>query len=188
MAGESNDNSGTPNQTEEITFTPEQQTRINEIVSARVNEANAGKQKAIDDAVAKALQKQAEKQRIESLQGEERLKAEYQAELDRIEADRKAQMEQLQTAQHELAISKAEAQLAGLGLPTEFASNLLGKDDKETSKNIQTFNTKVNELVTAKVNESLARGPPKAGGAVPTQQDAIMAQLRAVAHLPPTKG
>lgn len=188
MAGESTDNSGTPNQSEEITFTPEQKVKINTIVQERVNEANAGKQKYADDAVAKALAEEREKQRIASLQGEERIKAEYQAQLDRIQAESKAQMEQLKAAQRDLAISKAQAQLAELGLPTDFAINMLGDDDKQTTKNIQTFNTKVNELVTAKVNESLARGPPKTGGATLTQQDAVLAQLREIAHLPPTKG
>ena len=186
MAEESNDNSGTQPITEEIKeYT---KSDVNRIVSDRVNELNARKEKAIDEAVQKALKDAAQKQRIESLQGEERIKAEYQAQLDKITAEREAQEEELRTAQRDLAISKAEAQLAGLNLPTEFAINLLGKDDKETTKNIQAFNTKINELVTAKVSESLARGTPKAGGAVAPQQDITMARLREIAHLPPVKG
>lgn len=166
MADESHDNSGTPSKTSgEVTFTAEQQERINAIVAERVNKANEGKQKAIDEAVAQALKAQADKTRIESLQGEERIKAEYQAKLDAAEADRKAQSDRLAAAERDLAISKAQAQLAALNLPPEFAVNLLGADDKETAKNIQAFNAKVSELVAAKVNDSLARGTPKLGGA-----------------------
>ena len=56
MADESHDNSGTPSKTAgEVTFTPEQQERINAIVAEHVNKANEGKQKAIDDAVAEAV-------------------------------------------------------------------------------------------------------------------------------------
>ena len=162
MVEESHDNSNTQTKTsEEVTFTAEQQEKVNSIIQQRVNEINAGKQKAIDDAVAKALKDQANRQRIASLEGEEKLKAEYQAKLEEVENERKAQAEELATAQRALAISKAEAQLASHNLPTEFAINLLGEDDKATAKNIETFNTKINALVTAKVNESLARGAPK---------------------------
>lgn len=164
MAEEPNGKSGTPGNPEEVTFTAEQQERVNAIVAKRVNEANEGKQRAIDEAVRAALKSEAEKQRIASLQGEEKIKAEFQARLDEIEAERKAQAERLAAAERDLAISKAEAQLAGLGLPPEFAVNLLGRDDKETTTNIQAFNAKVNELVANKVNDSLARGSPKIGG------------------------
>ncbi len=160
LAEETNGNSGTQGQPEggSRLFSQEE---VNDIISKRVNELNETKQKAIDDAVAKALKKQADKQRIEALEGEEKLKAEYQARLDEIEAERKAQQEQLLTAQRALSISKAEAQLASLNLPPEFAVNLLGKDDKETTKLIQDFNSKINELVASKVNDSLARGTPR---------------------------
>lgn len=168
MADESKDYSGSPAnpQGEVKTFTQEE---LNTIISERVNALNASHQKAMDEAVKKALKEQSDKARIESLQGEEKVKAEYQAKLDAIEADRVAKEKELMEATRALAISKAEAQLASLGLPTEFAVNLLGEDDKTTQKNIQTFNTKVNELVTAKVNESLARGGPQIGTVKPAQ-------------------
>ena len=163
MGEESHDNSNpqTDKKTEEVKqFT---QTEVNEMISKRVNEINASKQKAIDDAVAKEVKKLQDKQRIASLEGEERLKAEYQQKLDEIEAQRKAQAEQLATAQRDLAISKAQASLASLDLPPDFAENLIGKDDAETEKNIQAFNSKVNELVAKKVNESIARNTPRVG-------------------------
>lgn len=159
MADESKDYSGSPEPQGEVkTFTQED---VNNIVA----EVKAKKQRQIDEAVEKALKDASERQRIESLQGEERLKAEYEAKLNSVEAERAKREEELRIATRELAISKAEAQLASLNLPTEFAVNLLGEDDKETARNIQTFNTKVNEFITAKVNESLARGGPQIGAA-----------------------
>ena len=159
MADESKDYSGSPEPQGEVkTFTQED---VNNIVA----EVKAKKQRQIDEAVEKALKDASERQRIESLQGEERLKAEYEAKLNSVEAERAKREEELRIATRELAISKAEAQLASLNLPTEFAVNLLGEDDKQTAKNIQTFNSKVNEFITAKVNESLARGGPQIGAA-----------------------
>jgi len=159
LADESKDYSGSPEPQGEVkTFTQED---VNNIVA----EVKAKKQRQIDEAVEKALKDASERQRIESLQGEERLKAEYEAKLNSVEAERAKREEELRIATRELAISKAEAQLASLNLPTEFAVNLLGEDDKETARNIQTFNTKVNEFITAKVNESLARGGPQIGAA-----------------------
>jgi len=159
LADESKDYSGSPEPQGEVkTFTQED---VNNIVA----EVKAKKQRQIDEAVEKALKDASERQRIESLQGEERLKAEYEAKLNSVEAERAKREEELRIATRELAISKAEAQLASLNLPTEFAVNLLGEDDKQTAKNIQTFNSKVNEFITAKVNESLARGGPQIGAA-----------------------
>lgn len=165
MAEEIKDDSGISKDGEVKQSVPKTYTteEVNDIVSGRVNELKAKQDKAIEDAVKKALKEQSERQRIESLQGEERLKAEYQAQLESLQAERTAQAEQLKAANLALAISKAEAQLASLGLPTEFADKMIGANDRETAKNIETFNAKVNELVTAKVNDSLARGGPQIG-------------------------
>ena len=112
------------------------------------------------------------------------MKAEFQKELSKAQKTVDTTSQQLANVQRELAVTKAQAQLAALDLPTEFASNFLGKDDAETTQNIQGFSAKVNELVAAKVNESLARGPPMTGGSVATQQEQLLAQLRAAANLP----
>lgn len=177
MAEDTHDDSGTPTQEAKV-FT---QAELDEKIQARVEREKAGRQKAIDDAVAKALKEQAEKSRIESLQGEERIKAEYQAELARIDAERKASAEQLASAQRELAVSKAQGQLAGMGYPTDFAENLLGKDDAETSRNIQAFDKAVKALVTEKVNEAVARGTPAIGNsatATPSWQNEIAKAMK----------
>ena len=168
MADESHDNSGTPETEGVKQFTQED---LNKIVSERVNEVNSNKQKAIDEAVAKAKAEWDEAQKIASLTGQEKLEAEFNAKLKEAKKDRDSLNSELRKVQTELAISKAQAQLAGLDLPTEFAVNLLGKDDAETTQNIQAFDAKVKELVTKKVNESIARVTPKVGGDVrPTDE------------------
>jgi len=156
LAEDIHDDSGTPQEAKVFT-----QAELDEKIQARVEREKAGRQKAIDDAVAKALKEQAERSRIESLQGEERIKAEYQAELERIDAERKASAEQLASAQRELAVSKAQGQLAGMGYPVDFAENLLGKNDAETASNIQSFDKAVKAMIAEKVNEAVARGTPK---------------------------
>jgi hypothetical protein len=183
MAEEQNNVQDTP--TSEAKFTQED---VDRILQERLTDEKSRRERAIEKAVAEALHKRDEEQRIQTLQGEDRLKAEAQARIDAIQAEQAKTAELLASTQRELAISKAEAQLAGLGLPTQFAPNLLGADDKETSKNIAEFSGTINELVTAKVNESLARGAPRAGGASPSPQDALYEQLRKVAHLPAKGG
>lgn len=183
MADEQNDVQDTP--TQEAKFTQEDMDRV---LAERLIDEKERRARAIEKAVAEALHKREEELRIQSLEGEDRLKAEAQAKIDAVQAEQAKTAELLASTQRALAISKAEAQLAGLGLPTQFAPNLLGADDKETAKNIATFSTSINELVTAKVNESLARGAPRAGGASPSPQDALYEQLRKVAHLPAKGG
>jgi len=171
MAESNNDNSGTPNK-EDVTFTPEQQEKLNTIVQERVNKLNAkitnleeSKQKDIENAVAKARTEWEEEKRLESLSGQEKLQAEYDAKMAKFKRDQDSLAKELNDARMALAISKAEAQLAALNLPTEFADKFVGENDETTSKNIQLFDAKVKELVAQKVNESIARGSPKLGNA-----------------------
>ena len=168
MAEESHDNSGTPSKEEVKEFT---QADLNKIVSERVNEVKANKEKAIEDAVKKAREEWEEAKKIESLQGEEKMKAEFQKQLNKTEAMHKALEQQFADTKRQLAVTKAESELAKLGLPTDFAENLIGEDDAKTTSNIQVFNAKVNEFVTAKVNEALARGAPRVSDAQTTRPD-----------------
>ena len=164
MAESNNDNSGTPNK-EDVIFTPEQQEKVNAIVQDRVNRLNATKQKDIEDALSKARTEWEEEKRLESLSGQEKLQAEYDAKIAKAKRDQDTLTKELNEAKMALAISKAEAQLAALNLPTEFADKFVGESDEMTSKNIQLFDAKVKELVAQKVNESIARGSPKLGNA-----------------------
>lgn len=179
MTDDPKDNSGTPNP-EVKTFTQEE---LDKIISERMNRAKASEEKAIQEALDKAKAEWEESQRISTLQGEERMKAEFQKELSKAQKTADTTSQQLANVQRELAVTKAQAQLAALDLPTEFASNFLGKDDAETTQNIQGFSAKVNELVAAKVNESLARGAPSANNANPTASQDQFAELAAAMRL-----
>lgn len=158
MAEPIKDDSGTPETPKEDvkTFTQEE---VNNLISERVNRLNASKQKDLEEALNKARTEWEEKQKMESLSGQEKL----QAELKKAQKDQESLNKELNEARLQLAISKAEAQLAALDLPTEFADKFIGENDEQTSKNIQLFDAKVKELVAQKVNESIARGSPKLG-------------------------
>lgn len=188
MAEDSYDNSGTPKKEDVKLFTQED---VNKYVSERVNEINAKNQKAIEemraqhDADTQALLEKAkaeweEAKRMESLTGQEKMQAEYNAKLTKAQKEQDSLNKELQKIQTELAISKAQAQLASLNLPPQFADKMIGKDDAETSQNIQAFDAMVKELVAKMVNENVARGTPKLGNAEatrPVMQDKIAAAM-----------
>lgn len=139
---------------------------VNEMISSRVNELNAKWEKEI----AKLNKAQAEAERIASLQGEERVKAEYEAKL-------KETSDSLAQARHELAVSKAQAKLTARGLPPELADNVLGADDKETDSKIDLLAKTVSDQVAKQVSANLSHGTPPQGGSPPSEKDAIAARL-----------
>lgn len=149
------------------TFT---QAELDEIIRDRLAKAEKSKARAIQD----ALREQEEAQRIASLEGEEKLKAQHAAQLAKIQKEREEESNALAAIRRELAMSRAEARLAGLNLPTGFAANMLGEDDEATNANIDVFHKAVNDLVAAKVAEGLHRGAPPAGG---TDRSVIDAEL-----------
>ena len=152
-----------PESTGEARFT---QDDLNRIIDERLKRAEAQKAKAVED----ALKAERERQRIAGLEGEEKLKAEYEARLAEITKVQETRDAELAQARRELAVTKAEARLASLGLPVELASNLIGEDDKATEKNIQALQKSVNDLVTKKVAEGLNHGAPRAGSNVPSEE------------------
>lgn len=135
------------------------QTEVNEIMQKRLEREAKARQKAIEEAIAEDRKKR----EMESLQGEERVKAEYEAKLAESKRNQDEREKKYAELERELAITKAQAKLSGLGLPAELAPNVIGADDKETEKNIAALNKAVNDLVTKKVNEGLNHGAPKAG-------------------------
>ncbi|MGN0138411.1 MAG: DUF4355 domain-containing protein [Candidatus Methanomethylophilaceae archaeon] len=139
---------------------------VNEMISSRVNELNAKWEREI----AKLTKAQAEAERIASLQGEERVKAEYEAKL-------KETSDSLEQTRRELALSKAQAKLTSRGLPPEFADNVLGADDKETDSKIDLLAKTVSDLVAKQVSANLSHGTPPQGGNPPSEKDAIAARL-----------
>lgn len=159
MAEDPKDMSGNP--TGDVkTFTQEE---LNDTIAKRLSEEKERNQKRIDEAVAKALEDEREKQRVASLEGEEKTKALYEAQINKQNKEMERQAKVLEQVSHELAKSKAEAQLASLGLPITFASNLIGDNDEATTKNITEFNQAFTEAVAKAVNENVARGTPKVG-------------------------
>nr|DAH33964.1 MAG TPA: Major head protein [Caudoviricetes sp.] len=113
----------------------------------------------------------AEQARIAQLEGEERVKAEYEQKV-------KARDTELAELKRTLAVTRAQGELAKQGLPVEFAGNLIGDSDDQTDANIAAFSKSVSDLVARQVSESLNRGTPPAGqGAGPTKEDEMSSML-----------
>ena len=157
MAENINDESGNP-KADVKTFT---QDEVNSIISERLSKAKESNERMVAEAVAKAIEEERERQRTASLEGEDKLKATYDAQIKKQNEVLSKQQKELEQARLEIAKTKAEAQLAGLGLPVDFAVNLIGADDEATAKNIQTFSTAFNDAVAKAVNDNVARGTPK---------------------------
>lgn len=146
------------------TFT---QDEVDKIVSARLK-AERERREREDKARADEAAEQA---RIAKLEGEERVKAEYEKQV-------KARDSELAELKRTLAVTRAQGELAKRGLPADFASNLIGEDDEHTDANIAAFSKSVSDLVARQVSESLNRGTPPAGqGAGPTREEELSARL-----------
>lgn len=155
-------------ETPEKTFTQEE---VDKMITERLSKAERSRDKAIKDALdaykaeADARAKaDAEAARIAGLQGEERLKAEHEAKMRSMQDKYDAQRAEYESVRRELSISRAQAQLAEIGLPSEFAENLLGEDDSQTRARIDAFSKAFNDAVNARVAEGLHKGTPPAGG------------------------
>ena len=136
------------------------QTEVNDMMQKRLAREATARQKAIEEAIAEDRKKR----EIESLQGEERIKAEYESKLAESQRVQDENAKKYAELERELAVTKAQAQLSSLGLPAELAPNVIGSDDKETAKNIAALSKAVNDLVAKKVNEGLNHGAPRAVG------------------------
>lgn len=146
------------------TFT---QDEVDKIVSARLKAERERREREDRTRADEA----AEQARIAQLEGEERVKAEYEQKV-------KARDTELAELKRTLAITRAQGELAKQGLPAEFACNLIGEDDDHTDANIAAFSKSVSDLVARQVSESLNRGAPPAGqGAGPTKEDELSRRL-----------
>lgn len=155
---------GAPEPQPEAKFT---QDDLNRIIDERLKRAEAAKSKAIED----ALKEEREKQRIAGLEGEERIKAEYEAKIAELNKAQKERDDALAEAKRQLALTKTEAKLAGMGLPVELAANLLGEDDKATDRNIAALQKTIDDHVTKQVAAGLNHGAPRAGGKADPKSD-----------------
>ncbi len=153
---------GTPPE-EEKRFT---QADLDALITKRLAEERSRRDRE-EKEKAKKVEEQA---KIAKLEGEERIRAEYEAKLKEIQ-------ESEAVAKRALAISKVETMLSSQGIPSELAPNLLGEDDDATKSNVDAFVKAVSALVAKQVAEGLNHGTPPASGGTPSAEDAIAAKL-----------
>ena len=156
---------------DEITFTPEQQVKIDAIISDRLKRQSEQYKKERDTEAAK----RAEAERISKLEGEEKLKAEYESKLSEANG-RFAEVER------QLRITEARSELASNGLNPDLADRIVGKSLEETQRNVSMLRHDVEAMAKTMVDQSAAKGSPKA----PTGAsgiDAIKANLMKAAGL-----
>ncbi len=145
------------------TFT---QAEVDEIVSKRLKSEKDRREREDRE----RAEKEEKARKIAALEGEERIKAEYEAKMQERDTE-------LARMKRDLAISRTEAKLSAKGLPIELAGNLIGEDDEKTDANIHALVTAVNNLVAEKVKGNLNHGTPPAGGQAPTKVEELSNRL-----------
>lgn len=145
------------------TFT---QAEVDEIVSKRLRSEKDRREREDRE----RAEKEEKARKIAALEGEERIKAEYEVKMQERDAE-------LARMKRDLAISRTEAKLSAQGLPIELAGNLIGEDDEKTDANIHALVKAVNNLVTAKVQGNLNHGTPPTGGQAPTKDEELSHRL-----------
>lgn len=173
MTDSNNDTTGQGGEQAEPTeteFSEAQQAKLNEIISKRLAERDAKHQREMD-----ALNKKhARDLEMSKLDEESRLKAEQ-------EDATKALLKRAEDAERLLRISKAEAELARVGLDTSLAETLLGADDNATRINIDTVvkasKAMADRMYAERVGSPGAPKAPAEGG------DSDLASIRAAMGL-----
>ncbi len=145
------------------TFT---QAEVDEIVSKRLKSEKDRREREDRE----RADKEEKARKIAALEGEERVKAEYEAKMQERDAE-------LARMKRDLAISRAESKLTAQGLPAELAGNLIGEDDEKTDANIHALVKAVNNLVTERVKGNLNHGTPPTGGQAPTKDEELSNRL-----------
>ena len=148
---------------EEKRFT---QADLDALIAKRLTEERSRRDRE-DKEKAKKVEEQA---RIAKLEGEERIRAEYEQKLKEIQ-ESEAQ------AKRALSISKVETMLSAQGLPSTFAPNLLGEDEDTTKANVDAFIKAFSTEVAKKVAEGLNHGTPPTPGGTPSADDVLKAKL-----------
>lgn len=158
MSTENTTNTGVETQTQEPTTTEEVKTYTQEEVLALL-------QSEADKRVTAALKKQQQKYEkqlsLSKLDGDERAKAEKDAEI----AELKEQLAQFQIEKNR---SELKSVLSARGLSAEFADIVAISDDIEASQaNIDKLDKLFKAAVTAEVEKRLAGSAPKGNGTIP---------------------
>lgn len=150
------------------TFT---QAELDKIVQERLAQFKRKAEKEAEDARKKAEDQAS----LEKLQGEERLKKQFEMDKAKLEQER-------DTFLRDLRLARAESMLASKGLDAKFAPNMIGATDEETKANIDALEKLVGDMVAAKTKEALAKGAPPAGNGGNPQND-LLAIARKAAGL-----
>ena len=151
--------------------TPEEEKRFTQAdLDALITKRLAEERSRRDREEKEKAKKVEEQAKIAKLEGEERIRAEYEAKLKEIQ-ESEAQ------AKRALSISKVETMLSAQRLPPELAPNLLGEDDEATKSNVDAFVKAVSAEVAKQVAEGLNHGTPPAKGGNPSDKDALAAKI-----------
>lgn len=113
---------------------------------------------------------------IEKLSGEEKIKAQHKAEIDKILAEKEEAIKSNR-------LLKASNDLAKLGYDTNLAQMVIGADDDETADNIKNLDKCIKALVQKQVQENLARGSPNHPDGGNTEGDRLRNLVRQSAGL-----
>ena len=123
----------------------------------------------------------AEKQKeIDSLEGEAKLKAQFDSQMEQMRSER-------DEAQKALRIAKAGVELSKLGFSPDFAPMMIGEDDEATKKNIDNLAEMVNKQVQEIVASKMKKGAPPVPEGAPSESQALRDKMRAAAGLAPKK-
>lgn len=149
-------------ESKEKTFT---QAEVEKMIQARLNREK------------RAAEKQKE---IDSLEGEEKLKAQFDSQMEQMRSER-------DEAQKALRIAKAGVELSKLGFSPDFAPMMIGEDDEATKKNIDNLAEMVNKQVQEIVASKMKKGAPPVPEGAPSEGQALRDKMRAAAGLAPKK-
>ena len=123
----------------------------------------------------------AEKQKeIDSLEGEAKLKAQFDSQMEQMRSER-------DEAQKALRSAKAGVELSKLGFSPDFAPMMIGEDDEATKKNIDNLAEMVNKQVQEIVASKMKKGAPPVPEGAPSEGHALRDKMRAAAGLAPKK-
>ena len=153
------------------------QAEVDEIINKRLAKEKATREREESEKEAER-KKQAE---IDRLDGEEKLKAQYQMSLDK---ERSARSD----AERKLRIANTGVSLSKLGYDSAFAEILARDNDEDTDAMVTKFDKMVKELVKSEVLKTQSHGaPPIPDGGSHSARDDILEKSRIASGLAPRK-
>lgn len=116
----------------------------------QIKRAQAGSDKAYQEAARKAKELEAENEKLKTEKMSEAERAKFELDKQRAEIEAKSR----EVADATLRLAKIK-QMTAKGLDIEYADYIGGTNDDEISANIDTFNKRLEKLVTARVEAKL---------------------------------